>query len=187
MSVTKAIETDSTGHYADAGLVDESTLVADRWRGTDTDRHDMTVLGKKQVLRRNFNFVTMLGFSSTVICTWEFMLAVLNFGLIDGGTALLFWGTIISTIGMTFVYASLAEMASIAPTAGGQYHWVSEFAPPRIQKPLSYAVGRFNGTYSSRGRLTSLRLDVRGGMAGLPGKRGVCDRHHCPRPDRAEL
>ena len=29
-----------------------------------------------------------------------------------------------------------------SPTAGGQYHWVSEFAPPKIQKLLSYIVGR---------------------------------------------
>jgi choline transport protein len=36
---------------------------------------------------------------------------------------------------------SLAEMASMAPTAGGQYHWVSEFAPPSIQKPASYFIG----------------------------------------------
>jgi choline transport protein len=28
-----------------------------------------------------------------------------------------------------------------APTAGGQYHWVSEFAPPSCQKFLSYMVG----------------------------------------------
>lgn len=31
--------------------------------------------------------------------------------------------------------------SSRAPTAGGQYHWVSEFAPPRYQKFLSYLVG----------------------------------------------
>jgi choline transport protein len=30
---------------------------------------------------------------------------------------------------------------SRAPTAGGQYHWVSEFAPPSCQKFLSYIVG----------------------------------------------
>lgn len=30
-----------------------------------------------------------------------------------------------------------------SPTAGGQYHWVSEFAPPKIQKLLSYIVGRY--------------------------------------------
>ena len=29
----------------------------------------------------------------------------------------------------------------MAPTAGGQYHWVSEFAPKILQKPLSYLVG----------------------------------------------
>jgi amino acid transporter len=28
-----------------------------------------------------------------------------------------------------------------APTSGGQYHWVSEFAPPEWQRPLSYLVG----------------------------------------------
>jgi choline transport protein len=36
---------------------------------------------------------------------------------------------------------SLAEMASMAPTAGGQYHWVSEFAPPSMQRSLSYFTG----------------------------------------------
>lgn len=29
-----------------------------------------------------------------------------------------------------------------APTSGGQYHWVSEFAPPRYQKCLSYLTGK---------------------------------------------
>jgi choline transport protein len=28
-----------------------------------------------------------------------------------------------------------------APSSGGQYHWVSEFAPPSMQKILSYASG----------------------------------------------
>jgi choline transport protein len=32
-------------------------------------------------------------------------------------------------------------MLDRAPISGGQYHWVSEFAPPRWQKPLSYMTG----------------------------------------------
>ena len=32
-------------------------------------------------------------------------------------------------------------MASMAPTAGGQYHWVSEFAPAKYQRLLSYLSG----------------------------------------------
>jgi choline transport protein len=39
------------------------------------------------------------------------------------------------------VNISMAEMASMAPTAGGQYHWISEFAPPSAQKILSYFMG----------------------------------------------
>lgn len=29
-----------------------------------------------------------------------------------------------------------------APTPGGQYHWVSEFAPPSAQKILSFITGK---------------------------------------------
>ncbi|KAF2728896.1 amino acid transporter-like protein [Polyplosphaeria fusca] len=125
-----------------ANVVDERiSNVAERYRGTDADRHDMTVLGKKQVLRRNFTFLTMLGFASTCIASWEGIFTYLNFVLIDGGTPLLFWGFIACATCQTLVYASLAEMASMSPTAGGQYHWVSEFAPPGLQKVLSYYSG----------------------------------------------
>ncbi|KAK4550795.1 hypothetical protein LTR36_000375 [Oleoguttula mirabilis] len=83
----------------------------------------------------------MLGFGSTVICSWEVILPVFTFVLTDGGTADLFWGFIVIALGMMLVYASIAEMASMCPTAGGQYHWVSEFAPPKYQKGLSYVTG----------------------------------------------
>ncbi|ERF72192.1 hypothetical protein EPUS_02079 [Endocarpon pusillum Z07020] len=125
--------------FDEQGVV--APTVPHKYRGTVTDKRDMQTLGKVQVLRRNFKFVTMLGFASTVICTWEGLLVIISFVLTDGGTANLFWGYIVCAIGLSLVYASLAEMASMAPTAGGQYHWVSEFAPRSIQKPLSYIVG----------------------------------------------
>jgi choline transport protein len=62
-------------------------------------------------------------------------------GLIAGGVAGLFWSYVWTYAGMTLVVLSLAEMASMAPTSGGQYHWVSEFAPPNYQKLLSYFTG----------------------------------------------
>ncbi|KAI9648810.1 hypothetical protein NHQ30_003451 [Ciborinia camelliae] len=132
-SISRNVEKNEFGGDLDA--------VAEKWRGTHTDKHDMAVLGKKQELRRNFKFITMLGFASTVMASWEALLPLFAYGLDDGGTADMFWGFIVATIGMSMVYASIAEMASISPTAGGQYHWVSEFAPPKIQKFLSYLVG----------------------------------------------
>ena len=53
-----------------------STAVPERYRGTTADQYDMAVLGKKQVLRRNFKFVTMLGFASTVMVAWEYVQAI---------------------------------------------------------------------------------------------------------------
>ncbi|KIW91170.1 uncharacterized protein Z519_08065 [Cladophialophora bantiana CBS 173.52] len=61
--------------------------------------------------------------------------------LVDGGTAGMFWSYTWVITGQFFIVLSLAEMASMAPTAGGQYHWVSEFASRRYQKGLSYTSG----------------------------------------------
>ncbi|KAL8713676.1 MAG: hypothetical protein Q9220_002202 [cf. Caloplaca sp. 1 TL-2023] len=110
--------------------------VKEKWAGTHIDKQDMVTLGRRQELRRNFQFLTILGFGSTLICTWEILLANILFISIDGGTADLFWGYIVVLIGVALTYATAR-----APTAGGQYHWVSEFAPPKHQKLLSYMVG----------------------------------------------
>lgn len=91
-----------------------------RYGGTVVDQQDMIMLGKKQVLRRRFKFSTMLGFASTVMVAWEFILLVAPFALTDGGTPAVFWGLILSPCVMLPVYASLAEVASMSPTAGGE-------------------------------------------------------------------
>ncbi|KAF2114202.1 amino acid/polyamine transporter I [Lophiotrema nucula] len=76
-----------------------------------------------------------------LMATWEALLSTVAFGLGNGGTAGLIYTYIGVFIGFTFVSASMAEMASMAPTSGGQYHWVSEFAPRRYQKETSYLIG----------------------------------------------
>ncbi|KAK4905608.1 hypothetical protein LTR49_025119 [Elasticomyces elasticus] len=76
-----------------------------------------------------------------IMVAWEFCLLVSPFSLQDGGTPAVFWGLITCPIVMVPMYCSLAEVASMSPTAGGQYYWVSELAPPRLQKGLSYSVG----------------------------------------------
>ncbi|KAI9803960.1 MAG: hypothetical protein M1833_000241 [Piccolia ochrophora] len=109
--------------------------------GTIRDQQDMTRLGKQQELKRNFRFISILGFTVTLMSTWESMLVASTFGLIDGGFAGLIWVYLGTFCGFFAVVCSMAEMASIAPTSGGQYHWVSEFAPRSMQRFLSYMVG----------------------------------------------
>lgn len=109
--------------------------------GTDHDARDMEMLGRTQVLNRNFRFLSTLGFACTLMSTWEIALMTCLYALLNGGKAGLVWGYLIVWIGYMLVFASIAEMASMAPTSGGQYHWVSEFAPPRHQKFFSYIIG----------------------------------------------
>ena len=73
--------------------------------------------------------------------TWEGTFTGSTFGLINGGFAGIIWTYVGTVLFFTTAIASMAEMASMAPTSGGQYHWVSEFAPAKAQKILSYTVG----------------------------------------------
>jgi amino acid transporter len=75
------------------------------------------------------------------MATWESVLLTNSYGLINGGRAGMVYVYIGSFVGFFASVVSLAEIASRAPTAGGQYHWVSEFAPPSCQRFLSYITG----------------------------------------------
>jgi len=105
------------------------------------DQRDMQRMGKKQEFRRNFRFLTTVGFTCCVMGTWEILMTSNTQALVAGGSAGLFWSLVWSYSGQTFIVLSLAEMSSMAPTAGGQYHWVSEFAPEQYQRILSYLSG----------------------------------------------
>ncbi|KGO58310.1 Amino acid/polyamine transporter I [Penicillium expansum] len=109
--------------------------------GSPRDQDDMTRMGKIQELKRNFRPLAALSFSAVLQATWEFVLISNTQGLENGGLAGVFWSYMWTFVGFGFIIVSLAEMASMAPTSGGQYHWVSEFSSPRYQKFLSYTTG----------------------------------------------
>lgn len=113
----------------------------DEKRGNAQDRADMYRMGKAQEMKRNFRFLSIFGFSMILMASWEFSLSVSTIGLINGGTAGVIWMYFICWMGFMLVNLSMAEMASMAPTSGGQYHWVSEFAPRKHQKFISYLMG----------------------------------------------
>ncbi|KAL8849400.1 MAG: hypothetical protein Q9221_005638 [Calogaya cf. arnoldii] len=109
--------------------------------GTEIDARDMKRMGKTQSFQRNFAFYSTFGFSMVLMSSWETQLATATFGLTNGGTAGAIYVYIATFFGFGMAIVSMAEMASMAPTAGGQYHWVSEFASPSAQKFVSYMTG----------------------------------------------
>ncbi|CAG7944155.1 unnamed protein product [Penicillium salamii] len=120
---------------------DSPLTVEPRMEDSPQDREDMRRMRKIPELRRNFRPLAALSFSAVLQATWEFILISNSQGLQNGGLAGIFWSYVWTFFGFGFIIVSLAEMASMAPTSGGQYHWVSEFSSPRYQKFLSYVTG----------------------------------------------
>ena len=92
-------------------------------KNSDTDR--LALLGKKQVLKRRFGFVSIFGFAVCELITWETVLAIFSQGFNNGGPAGLAYGFLIAWLSTMSVYTVISELASMAPIAGGQYYWVS--------------------------------------------------------------
>ncbi|KAG8161212.1 hypothetical protein KVR01_009476 [Diaporthe batatas] len=151
-------------------------------RSASGDDAALVRLGKKPVLKRNFGFMTILGFSCTVLITWEGSLVTFLQGLQNGGPSGIIYGFIVVWAGTLSVFATLSELVSMAPTSGGQYHWVSMLAPPGARKFLGYLTGwlaltGWQALVASGGFLTGTMIQ---GLILLthPGYAGVMQNWH---------
>lgn len=98
-------------------------------------------MGRDQELVRHFRLFSMVSFVALATAAWELAIFGITPSLIDGGHPSLIYSSIWCFFGFGPIYLSMSEMASMAPIAGAQYHWVSEFAPESMQKTLSYFTG----------------------------------------------
>jgi choline transport protein len=108
---------------------------------TIQDEVDLARIGYTQQLKRRFTIWSMLAFSSCLLGTWEGLSFTLISALQSGGPASLMYGLLLAWVGTLSNAASLAEISSIYPTAGAQYHWAYCLSPPSIRVFASYIVG----------------------------------------------
>jgi len=85
-----------------------------------TDSATLALLGKKQVLKRRFSFISLFGFAVCELITWETVLALFSQAFDNGGPAGAVYGFIIAWFSTMSVYTVISELASLAPIAGGQ-------------------------------------------------------------------
>lgn len=95
--------------------------------GTEADAWDMARMGRSQELRRNFKSLSVFGLAITTMSTWMGMLFGNVFSLTNGGLAGTIWIYFVSWLCTFSLAASLAEMASMAPTSGGQYRECGDY------------------------------------------------------------
>ncbi|KAJ5162885.1 amino acid/polyamine transporter I [Penicillium coprophilum] len=108
--------------------------------GSGHGGYESATFRQKQHLERYLNFFSSVAFSACLLASWETAGGSLLSGLYNGGPAAIVYGIILTTLGNLTIACSLAELASIHPTAGAQYHW-SYFLAPRGRRFLSFFQG----------------------------------------------
>jgi choline transport protein len=68
--------------------------------------------------------------------SWAGIAATFALAIAQGGPAILIYGPIIMFVLVGACALTLAELASVYPTAGGQYHWTCILAPRSWSREL---------------------------------------------------
>lgn len=76
--------------------------------------------GETEELRQGFNVWSLGALLVCLMATWEALATVVTSALTNGGPPRLFYNYIISYLGTLALAASMAEIASIYPSAGGE-------------------------------------------------------------------
>ncbi|KAK5047013.1 hypothetical protein LTR84_006955 [Exophiala bonariae] len=92
-------------------------------------------------IRQTIGPLTMLALCFNICSSWAGLSTSVQIALLAGGPMTLIYGVIVTTVIYLCISLSLAELASVYPTAGGQYHFSSILAPQRLSRPISYVCG----------------------------------------------
>lgn len=94
--------------------------------------------------KKEFGPLSIIALGYVVCDSWVGIGVTLTIGIAQGGFMTIIYGTIILFILMGASALTLAELASVYPTAGGQYHWTSILAPERTSRGISYLCACIN-------------------------------------------
>ncbi|RBR12048.1 hypothetical protein FVER53590_04393 [Fusarium verticillioides] len=110
-------------------------------RVSSDDALRLAQLGHTQELRRQYSLFSLCALCVCLMATWEALSSVVATALVSGGAPCLFYNYLLSAVCSICIASSLGEIASIYPTAGGQYHWVAALSPTSIRSTAAWVTG----------------------------------------------
>ncbi|KAK8015117.1 amino acid transporter [Apiospora arundinis] len=114
------------------------------------DEARLAQAGYEQQLDRTFSLPSLIALSLCLMATYEALSGTVAAALTSGGAPCLFiintdhdllYCSVLSFVSAIAIASSLGEIASIYPTAGGQYYWVAALAPISSRRVASYSTG----------------------------------------------
>ncbi|KAM0693232.1 hypothetical protein Q7P36_006485 [Cladosporium allicinum] len=116
----------------------------DKYEAESLSRQTTTAEGQVGQLEKKFSKLTMTGMAFAILNTWIALASTLAIVLPSGGPAAFFYGFIFCVACNFCISASLGEMASVWPTAGGQYHYAYALSTDGWKRSMSFLVGWIN-------------------------------------------
>ncbi|KIW46489.1 uncharacterized protein PV06_02158 [Exophiala oligosperma] len=99
---------------------------------------------KEGHLEKRFSKLTMIGMTFAILNTWIALAGTLGIVMPSGGPVSFVYGFILCVLCNLCIAASLGELSSIWPTAGGQYHWAFAASHESWKVMMSFIVGWIN-------------------------------------------
>ncbi|TFB00474.1 Choline transport protein [Trichoderma ghanense] len=94
-----------------------------------------------QAVARDIGPFQIIALGFNIPNSWAGVATAFSAALTAGGPASLIYGNFVSLAMYGSAAVTLAELASVYPTAGGQYHFTSIMAPKRFNRSISYVCG----------------------------------------------
>ncbi|RFU80534.1 choline transport [Trichoderma arundinaceum] len=95
-------------------------------------------------LQPRLSTLSTMAMAFAILNTWIALAGSIGLVLPSGSSVALLYGFIFCVLCCFCVAASLGELSSIWPTAGGQYHFVYALCTERWRRPISFVVGWAN-------------------------------------------
>lgn len=112
--------------------------------GTVENPDPLSHLGLETGTSRDLGLLGIVATGWNICNSWAAVSATLAISVASGGPVTLIYGVILMFVLGGSCALSMAEIASVYPTAGGQYHWTSILAPESTSRGLSYWCGAIN-------------------------------------------
>lgn len=103
---------------------------------TSDEDADLSRLGLQSLAKRDIGPLAIVGLGWNICNSWSAIAATLVISISSGGPVTLLYGIVLIFVLGGACALSMAEIASVYPTAGGQYHWTSILTPRRYSRGL---------------------------------------------------
>ncbi|MCJ1392781.1 hypothetical protein MMC18_005652 [Xylographa bjoerkii] len=100
--------------------------------------------GHKDQLKRHYGLLSICGLALTIDNAWVALGGSLTVSIYNGGPPGVLYELLVACFYYGFIAASIAELASAIPSAGGVYHWASVTPGPRWGRVLGFYTGWLN-------------------------------------------